>query len=226
MATELAISRLKALTDDQLKVWGISATIGNLPQAKRVLLGEDLHRASVTVKAEIEKKVKVESILPDEVEQFPWSGHLGTKLLHKILPIIHRSETTLLFTNTRSQTELWYQAILKQAPELSGVIAMHHGSMDHDIRGWVEDALHAGKLKLVVCTSSLDLGVDFRPVDTVIQVGGPKGVSRFFQRAGRSGHQPGALSQIYFVPTHSLELIEGAALREAIKNKNSNPENR
>lgn len=216
VATELSIARLKALTDHKLKVWGISATIGNLPQAKRVLLGEDLYRKGVAIQSKINKKVEVASVLPDEVEKFPWTGHLGTRLLPKIIPIIHASETTLLFTNTRSQTELWYQAILKYAPDLSGVIAMHHGSMDQDIRGWVEDALHAGKLKLVVCTSSLDLGVDFRPVDTVIQVGGPKGVSRFFQRAGRSGHQPGAVSRIYFVPTHSLELVEGAALREAI----------
>lgn len=216
VATELAISRLKALTDHRVKVWGISATIGNLPQAQRVILGEDQYQSGITIKADVEKKVHVESVLPDQVEKFPWTGHLGTKLLPKILPIIEASKTTLLFTNTRSQTELWYQAILKEAPELAGVIAMHHGSMDHAIRGWVEDALHAGKLKLVVCTSSLDLGVDFRPVDTVIQVGGPKGVSRFFQRAGRSGHQPNALSKIYFVPTHSLELVEGAALREAI----------
>tara|TARA_Y100000310_G_scaffold341335_1_gene440161 strand:- start:755 stop:2335 length:1581 start_codon:yes stop_codon:yes gene_type:complete len=91
--------------------------------------------------------------------------------------------------------------------------------MDNDIRGWVEDALHAEKLKCVICTSSLDLGVDFRPVDVVIQVGGPKGISRFFQRAGRSGHQPGSTSKIFFVPTHSLELVEGAALREAIIDK-------
>lgn len=216
VATELAISRLKTLTDNRLKIWGISATIGNLPQAKRVVLGEDQYRNGVVIKAEIDKRIEVESVLPEEVEKFPWTGHLGTKLLPKIIPIIEKSKTTLLFTNTRSQTELWYQAILKFAPELAGTIAMHHGSMDHDIRGWVEDALHEEKLKLVVCTSSLDLGVDFRPVDTVIQVGGPKGVSRFFQRAGRSGHRPGELSKIYFVPTHSLELVEGAALREAI----------
>ena len=169
-------------------------------------------------RAEIEKQIEVESILPDEVESFPWSGHLGTKLLPKIIPIIKSHQTTLLFTNTRSQTELWYQAILRHAPDLAGIIAMHHGSMDHDVRTWVEDALHAGKLKLVVCTSSLDLGVDFRPVDLVIQVGGPKGVARFQQRAGRSGHRPGELSKIYFVPTHSLELVEGAALREAVAN--------
>lgn len=217
VASELAISRIKKLTDHRLKIWGISATIGNLPQAKRVLLGEDLHREAVTIKSNIEKKIEVTSVMPDEVEKFPWSGYLGVKLLDKVLPIIHESSTTLLFTNTRSQTELWYQAILKEAPELAGIIAMHHGSMDQNIRGWVEDALHEGKLKLVVCTSSLDLGVDFRPVDTVIQIGGPKGVSRFQQRAGRSGHGPGEVSKIYFVPTHSLELIEGAALRTAIE---------
>lgn len=217
VATELAISRLKKLTDQPMKIWGISATIGNLPQAKRVLLGEDLYKNSVSIKADIEKEIIVESVLPDEVERFPWTGFLGTKLIDKVIPIIQKSQTTLLFTNTRSQTELWYQAILKQAPELAGVMAMHHGSMDQAIRNWVEDALHEGKLKLVVCTSSLDLGVDFRPVDTVIQIGGPKGVSRFQQRAGRSGHGPGEVSRIYFVPTHSLELIEGAALRDAIK---------
>lgn len=217
VATELAISRIKKLTNNKLKVWGISATIGNLPQAKRVLLGENLYKNAVSIKSNIVKKIEVTSIMPDEVEKFPWSGYLGVKLLDKVLPIIHQSTTTLLFTNTRSQTELWYQAILKEAPELAGIIAMHHGSMDQHIRGWVEDALHEGKLKLVVCTSSLDLGVDFRPVDTVIQIGGPKGVSRFQQRAGRSGHGPGEVSRIYFVPTHSLELIEGAALRSAIK---------
>ena len=80
----------------------------------------------------------------------------------------------------------------------------------------MEDALHEGQLKAVVCTSSLDLGVDFRPVDAIVQIGGPKGVARFMQRAGRSGHQPGALSRIYFLPTHGLELIEASALRDAI----------
>ncbi|MEM9338078.1 MAG: ligase-associated DNA damage response DEXH box helicase [Bacteroidota bacterium] len=216
VALELAVSRVRSLTTNNLKIWGVSATIGNLIQAKRVLLGEELTKEAVTIKAEVEKKIIVESVLPDEVERFPWSGYLGTKLIDKVIPIIEQSETTLLFTNTRSQTELWYQAVLKEAPQLAGIMAMHHGSMDHQIRNWVEDALHEGKLKLVVCTASLDLGVDFRPVDTVIQVGGPKGVSRFQQRAGRSGHSPGAVSKIYFVPTHSLELIEGAALRTAV----------
>lgn len=216
VATELAISRIRSISNHDLKIWGVSATIGNLLQAKRVLLGEGFHRNGIIVKSDVDKIIQVESVLPDEVERFPWSGFLGTKLIDKVLPIIRKGQTTLLFTNTRSQTELWYQAILKAAPDLAGIMGMHHGSMDYHIRNWVEDALHEGKLKLVVCTASLDLGVDFRPVDTVIQVGGPKGVSRFQQRAGRSGHYPGAISKIYFVPTHSLELIEGAALRDAI----------
>jgi ATP-dependent Lhr-like helicase len=94
---------------------------------------------------------------------------------------------------------------------------LHHGSIEHDLRIWVEENLHTGKLKAVVCTASLDLGVDFRPVETVIQVGSPKGVARFLQRAGRSGHSPNAVSKIYFLPTHSLELVEAAALKSAIE---------
>lgn len=114
-------------------------------------------------------------------------------------------------------SEVWYQHLLTLNPELSGVLALHHGSIEQQLRFWVEDALHAGTLKAVVSTSSLDLGVDFRPVEMVIQVGSPKGVARFLQRAGRSGHAPGAESKAYFLPTHSMELLEAAALNEAIE---------
>lgn len=212
---QLALSHIRTLTPKPLKVWGISATIGNLSQAHRVLLGEQ--QAELIVRSKIKKEIHVVSVLPDEVERYPWAGHLGNKLIPKILPVIEESQSVLLFTNTRSQTEIWYQKILEAKPEWAGIMAMHHGSLDPSVRAWVEQALHEKKLKLVVCTSSLDLGVDFRPVDTVIQVGGPKGVTRFVQRAGRAGHQPGATSHIYFVPTHSLELIEASALRQAIQ---------
>lgn len=216
---ELALSRLKSVVPG-LKVWGISATIGNMDQAIEALLGNYYREKKYTViKADIEKKVEVISILPDSVEMMPWSGHLGIHLLQRVVDIVKQSTTTLIFTNTRSFAEIWYQKMLDRAPELSGLIAMHHGSISQELRNWVEDQLHEGKLKAVVCTSSLDLGVDFRPVETVVQVGGPKGVARFLQRAGRSGHQPGAVSRIYFVPTHSLELMEAAALREAISQK-------
>lgn len=216
---ELGLSRLRGLARKAgrppLKVWGISATIGNLEEALDVLLGKP-DPESVIVRAKLDKKIELQSILPDEIEKYPWAGHLGTKLLYKALPVIMNSNTTLIFTNVRSQTEIWYQEILRQCPELAGAIALHHGSIDAELRVWVEEALHTGVLKAVVCTSSLDLGVDFRPVDTVIQVGSPKGVARFLQRAGRSGHQPGATSKIWFLPTHSLELVEAAALKAAI----------
>jgi len=229
---ELAISRIInaqfSIFISQLSVWGISATIGNLDEAKEVLLHsvKVLHNNSVSkapplegfgeaIKANLQKRTEIQSIFPDEIEKYPWAGHLGIKLVDKIIPIIQQSKTTLVFINTRGMTEMWYQALLNAAPELAGVIALHHGSIEQELRLWVEDNLHTGKLKAVVCTASLDLGVDFRPVETVIQVGSPKGVARFLQRAGRSGHSPDAISKIYFLPTHSLELVEAAALKKA-----------
>ncbi|WP_299291366.1 ligase-associated DNA damage response DEXH box helicase [uncultured Mucilaginibacter sp.] len=206
-----------ATENRQLKIWGISATIGNLEQAAAVLLGNDFPKENVRlIRSDIEKKITIESVIPHQIEKYSWSGHLGVKLLPQVMEIVAKSNTTLLFCNTRAHAEIWYHAILDKYPEYAGIMAMHHGSLDNDLRKWVENALHSEMLKLVVCTSSLDLGVDFRPVDTVIQIGSPKGVARFMQRAGRSGHHPGATSKAYFVPTHSLELMEGAALKEAM----------
>ncbi|MEO0896492.1 MAG: ligase-associated DNA damage response DEXH box helicase [Bacteroidota bacterium] len=214
---ELLIAHLRKINPN-LQVWGISATIGNMDQALEVLLGDLFEEGNYEVcKADIQKEIDIITVLPDQIEKFPWSGHLGLNMIDKVLPILEESNSTLIFTNTRAQCELWYQALLKENPDLAGIMAMHHGSISSDIRSWVEDALHNNQLKAVVCTSSLDLGVDFRPVDNIIQIGGPKGVARFVQRAGRSGHRPGEVSRIYFVPTHSLELIEAAALREAVE---------
>src|SRR6476659_5009084 len=225
---ELALSRIIGCIDKRSKewvstsIWGISATIGNLAQAMDVLL----HPLRITgkpgnegviVRAKLNKKIEIESILPDEIEKYPWAGHLGIKLADKVLPILNESKTTLIFINTRGMSEMWYQTLLHIAPDLAGTIALHHGSIESELRTWVEEALHEGKLKAVVCTASLDLGVDFRPVETVIQVGSPKGVARFLQRAGRSGHSPDAVSKIYFLPTHTLELVEAAALKSAVE---------
>ncbi len=220
------VNHKSKVVDHNLSVWGISATIGNLQQAKEVLLAPIAHRhvrydASFgeTVTAQIEKPIDIESVFPDEIEKFPWAGHLGIKLIHKVIPIIMKSKTTLIFINTRGMSEMWYQSLLTACPDLAGAIALHHGSIEQELRSWVEENLHTGKLKAVVCTASLDLGVDFRPVETVIQVGSPKGVARFLQRAGRSGHRPDEVSKIYFLPTHSLELMEAAALKEATQRK-------
>ena len=215
---ELGLSRLKTVCNN-LRIWGISATIGNLEQARQVLLGPqtEAYQNSVLVKAKLNKKITVKSIIPATMETFPWRGHLGLHLLDAVVPIIKNSKTTLLFTNTRSQCEIWFQKILEKYPEFAGEIAMHHGSINKETRLWVEQAIRNESLKAVVCTSSLDLGVDFAPVETVVQIGGPKGVARFLQRAGRSGHRPGKESVIYFLPTHAIELIEASALQRAVK---------
>ncbi|WP_149274467.1 ligase-associated DNA damage response DEXH box helicase [Pareuzebyella sediminis] len=215
---ELALSRLKTICRD-LRIWGISATIGNLEQARQVLLGpaSKALQNSVMIRANLKKKITVKSIIPKKMETFPWRGHLGLHLLEYVVPIINNSKTTLLFTNTRSQCEIWFQKILEKHPEYAGEIAMHHGSINKETRYWVENAIRNETLKAVVCTSSLDLGVDFAPVETVVQIGGPKGVARFLQRAGRSGHRPGKESVIHFLPTHAIELIEASALQQAVK---------
>lgn len=225
---ELGLSRLKTVAP-KLRIWGISATIGNLDEAMDVLLGPsaplkdqdtpvvERSRNAVLIKAKQKKKIEVRSIIPKKMETFPWRGHLGLHLLEEIIPIIKASKTTLIFTNTRGQCEIWFQKILSAHPEFAGEIAMHHGSIAKETRLWVEQAIRNESLKAVVATSSLDLGVDFAPVETVIQIGGPKGVAKFLQRAGRSNHRPGEPSIIYFLPTHALELLEASALKRAVK---------
>ena len=211
---ELAIAYLRSFSP-QLKVWGISATLGNKTLAREVLLGTTENYT--TVEARINKKIRVKSILPKNMESFPWRGHLGLHLLPQALKLVQKNRTTLIFTNTRAQCEIWFHRLLEADPNLAGTIAMHHGSIDKKIRLWVEDALRDETLKVVVCTSSLDLGVDFSPVENCIQIGSPKGVGRFIQRAGRSGHRPKAGSTIHFLPTHAMELIESVALQRGIE---------
>lgn len=215
---ELAVSKIINQNKERLNeicCWGISATIGNLEEAMEVLLSTITDNGKI-IRSEMNKKTKVTSILPDEAETYPWAGHLGLSLIQKVVPLLEKHTTTLIFINTRGMSERWYQELLNASPDLSGAIALHHGSIDYELRRWIEESLHTQKLKAVVCTASLDLGVDFRPVDAVIQVGSPKGVSRFLQRAGRSGHTHDGISHIYFLPTHSLELVESVALQTAI----------
>ena len=217
---ELALSRLKTVCN-KLQIWGISATIGNLDQGREVLLGNDANTLnnSQLIKADIHKEIIVKSILPESMDQFPWRGHLGIQQLEEVVDKIKNSRTTLLFTNTRSQCEIWFQKLLEKHPEFAGELAMHHGSINKETRNWVENAIRNESLKAVVCTSSLDLGVDFAPVETIVQIGGPKGVARFLQRAGRSGHRPGETSYIYFLPTHAIELVEASALQKAVRDQ-------
>jgi ATP-dependent helicase Lhr and Lhr-like helicase len=213
--TELALARLRHW-HPQLRTWGLSATIGNLDTAMKTLMGSSPVPRRL-VRGLVPKAITIDALIPEEMEVFPWAGHLGVNMLPQVLDAIEEGATTLVFTNTRSQAEIWYQAILDARPEWAGEIAIHHGSLERKTRDFVEDALRAGTVRCVVCTSSLDLGVDFTPVDRVLQIGSPKGVARLLQRAGRSGHRPGVVSRVTCVPTHAFELVEAAAARDAVE---------
>ena len=215
--TELALARIRRKCP-HVRTWGLSATIGNLEEALETLCGINGAGNAPTqlIRGDLEKRIEIESVIPENIERFPWAGHLGIRLAPPVADLIENSTSCLVFTNTRSQTEFWYRAIIAAKPNLAGQVAVHHGSLDRDLRTWVENSLRDGTLRCCVCTSSLDLGVDFTVVDQVIQVGSPKGNARLLQRAGRSGHQPGLPSRVAFVPTNAIELVELAALRDAI----------
>jgi len=212
---QLALARLHQW-QPELRIWGLSATLGNLDHARDVLLAGVPPDRRVLVHGHTPKALVVDTLLPDAVGRFPWAGHLGLSMLPHVVQELASSSTSLVFLNTRSQAELWYQALLDARPDWAGQIALHHGSLDRAVREWVELNLKNGALRAVVCTSSLDLGVDFLPVERVLQIGSPKGVARLLQRAGRSGHAPGRTSRVTVVPTHSLELVEAVAARHAI----------
>jgi ATP-dependent Lhr-like helicase len=220
--TELVVARLRGIRAG-IRVWGIGATLGNIEQACAALVGPEGVGEMQIVRGPDEKRISLVSALPETVERFPWAGHLGLKMTEAVARRIESAGTTLVFTNTRSQTELWFRALLEIRPKWIGNIAVHHGSIDRKIRGRIEQMLREGTLQCVVCTSSLDLGVDFWPVDQVIQIGSPKSIARTIQRAGRSGHRPGAESRIVCVPTQAIEIVEFSAARYAIGRRQIEP---
>ncbi len=208
---QIALARLK-WWNPALVVWGLSATLGNLDEAMCMLLG---HEQGTLVRGRLAKDLVIDTLLPVHPGRFSWGGHLGKQMQRPVVEEIERSGPTLVFVNMRSQAEAWYQLLLAERPQWAGVVALHHGSLDRATRDWVELGLKEGRLKAVVATSSLDLGVDFLPVERVLQIGSAKGVARLLQRAGRSGHAPGRPSRITLVPTHTLELVEAVAARRA-----------
>lgn len=217
--TELALARLRSLSPGLL-TWGISATLGNIDEAAAALVGP-AQRSPRIVRAEVPRRLEIETLIPEPMERFPWAGHMGMRLLPQVIASLENVATSLVFTNTRSQAERWFEAITRSRPEWK--VALHHGSIDRELRTAAEEGLRRGKLKAVVATGSLDLGVDFGPVEQVLQIGSPKGIARLLQRAGRSGHRPGAVGRLICVPTHALELVECAAARQAAGEGASEP---
>ncbi|MCC2679622.1 MAG: ligase-associated damage response box helicase [Pseudobdellovibrio sp.] len=211
---ELSLSYLRFL-NPQLQVMALSASIGNIEEAARVLCGPNVE--PVLIQAKTEKEIDVQALLPLKIDRFPWAGHLGTALRNQLASELDPEVTTLIFTNTRSQAEIWYRALLELRPDMEDVMAVHHGSLSREERESIEEGVRTGDLKWVVCTSSLDLGVDFQPVERVVQIGSPKMIARMLQRAGRSAHRPGGKSRLLFVPTNSWEILELEALKTALQ---------
>jgi len=222
---QLALARLRQW-NPLLVVWGLSATLGNAEVALRTLVGKQPPfrlagdpASAQLVQGRVDKALRIDTLLPLEPGRFSWGGHLGAQMQPAVVDELARTATgggtTLVFTNTRSQAEIWYQMLLAARPDWAGIVALHHGSLDKATREWVEGGLKSGSLLAVVATSSLDLGVDFLPVERVLQIGSAKGVARLLQRAGRSGHAPGRESRVTLVPTNTLELVEAAAARRA-----------
>ena len=210
---ELGLARLRRFAP-RLRTWALSATLAQPEVAARVIVGTNGN--ATVVRAVIDREIVVESLVPAHIERFPWSGHLGLSMLEPLLTWLDPTISTLLFTNTRSQAERWFAEILRAKPAWAERLALHHGSIDRAVREKIETKAKDGSLTLIICTSSLDLGVDFSPVERVVQLGSPKGIARLIQRAGRSGHRPGATCRVLCVPTHAMELVEIAAARQAV----------
>ena len=211
--SELALSWLRQQRVD-LQTWAISATIGNLEEASRHALGEGCEPCLIT--GAQTRGLEVTSILPDSIDGFPWGGHLGLRRYEDLVGQLEPGISTLLFTNTRNQAERWFQCLRYACPEMEGLLALHHSALDRSEREAIEASVKAGSMLWVVCTSSLDLGVDFQPVERVVQIGSPKNLARLLQRAGRSAHLPGGTSQVLFMPTNALELMELSAVRRGL----------
>ncbi len=211
--TELCLSWLRSRRP-ALRTWAISATIGNLEEAARAAVGVDGEPRIIT--ARIRRDTQIRSLLPDTIDGFPWAGHLGLRMYEELVAALDPAVSTLLFTNTRNQAERWHQCLRFACPEMEGALALHHSAIDRAEREAIEAGVKAAAIRWVVCTSSLDLGVDFQPVERVVQIGSAKNLARLLQRAGRSAHQPGGTAQVLFMPTNALELLEVSAMRRGL----------
>lgn len=218
--TELALARLRAFSPD-VRTWAVSATLPNAAVAARAAVGA--RETPVIVDGDMPRPVELDVLLPREGRTLPWAGHLGLVMAEEVAAALDPASPSLVFTNTRSQAERWYGALRMLRPDWEPVMALHHGSIDREERTRVEQGLKDGSVRIVVATSSLDLGVDFAPLERVLQVGSPKGIARLVQRAGRSSHRPRTPCRVTCVPTHMMEVVEFMATREALVKREIEP---
>ena len=209
----LAISRLQSLCTNLRKI-GLSATVENPCEIAQFISKKKDSCPIIFAKSEVEPDI---SMLQTKASP-PWSGAGATYAIPDVLEKISSHKTTLIFHNTRAQAEIFFHNLwLNNKKNLP--IAIHHGSLDFEQRKRVEAAINRGELRAIVCTGTLDLGIDWNDVDLVIQVGAPKNIKRLVQRIGRANHTYNAPSKAIVVPANKFEIIECQAALEAVKDK-------
>jgi len=210
----LALTRLQALAPG-LRRAALSATLAD-PESFRAWLAPwgDLDSTALVV-GEAGAPAEVEILLPDDGQRVPWGGHAAAWALPQLYEAIRRNRTTLVFTNTRFLAEYIFQ-LLWDANDDKLPIGIHHGSLSKEARRKVEGAMARGELRALVCTASLDLGVDWGDIDMVVQMGAPKGSSRLLQRIGRANHRLDQPSRAMLVPGNRFEFLEAMAARDAV----------
>jgi len=210
----LGLARLWRLAP-QLRAIGLSATVAEPESLARFLvpqMGGESEAADLVIAGGAAAPI-VEML--DTRERLPWAGHTARHALNEVYDLIKRNNTTLVFVNTRSQAEMLFQDLWRMNDD-GLAIALHHGSLDVAQRRKVEDAMAKGRLRGVVCTSSLDLGVDWGDVDLVINIGAPKGASRLMQRIGRANHRIDEASRAVLVPANRFEVLECRVAIDAV----------
>jgi ATP-dependent helicase Lhr and Lhr-like helicase len=206
----LALTRVRALAPHAKRI-GLSATVAD-PDALRAWLVPSGSQPAPLVMGQPGARPNIRIL--NSVERVPWSGHSALYAIPEIYDEIRKAKMTLVFVNTRSQAEMVFQSLWEANDDLLP-IALHHGSLDVGQRRKVESAMQAAKLKAVVCTSTLELGIDWGDVDLVIHVGAPKGSSRLLQRIGRSNHRLDSPSEALLVPSNRFEVLECEAALQA-----------
>lgn len=209
---ELTLARLRAFAP-QVRISALSATLGNLELAALILTGEE---DPLVIREKGTRAVHVDVLAPARLTAAPWFGYAGLAMVAELTHALDPNETQIIFTNTRGQAEAWHRHILEHNPDWEGQVALHHGSLSREERADVEEGAKSGRYRLVVATSSLELGVDFPLVGRVYQIGSVKSLARAVQRAGRGYHRPGESSSLTVCPTSLYELLEIRALKRAL----------
>jgi ATP-dependent Lhr-like helicase len=210
----LDLARLFAIAPEVTAV-GLSATVREPDDLRRYLVPQKPDRNALADLVVVQGGAQPDIHMMELDERLPLAGHTASLSMPAIYDLIRQHKTTLVFVNTRLQAEYTFK-VLWDLNDDGLAIALHHGSLDVSQRRRVEEAMTLGKLKAVVCTATLDMGIDWGDVDLVVNVGAPKGASRIMQRIGRSNHRMDEPSKAYLVPANRFEILECRAALDAV----------